>query len=197
MKNGIIGISQIPIHQHQCCYFIKRPFGNLLLFADELHSIDESVYFLMSSSGGLAKIILESTTSINDLHGKLFDQYGASIVCNTEREHFDLRAKVQRLKDFADPQLKFIFTPHYNLIILNQKKLKVMIAGNMIFYDGKQIFSKQQNITSFIHELQVQEKIDLIYFTHFQKNSALSFRKINLMSHLTDSIFSFLKQKKD
>ena len=173
----MLGVFQIKVSSNSCCYFVKRPFGNLLLFANNIILLENSDLNLMSSYGGLFKILIESTQDINDTHGLLFTKYGASILCDIEKEHFDPRIKVERLKDFIDPAINFIFYSGKNIIILKQDNKNIMFVGNECkLLNDKSVLHKDQIITDYLSALQLKYKVDLIYFTNFETESVLTFK---------------------
>lgn len=183
----MLGVFQIKTSDNLCCYFVKRPFGNLLLFASNIVKLESSDYNLMSSYGGLFKILLESTEDINDIHGTLFTKYGASAICDTEKEHFDPRIKVERLKDFIDPGINFIFYSRKNVIILKQDNKNIMFVGNELkLLKDKSVTHNNQLITDYLSKLQLKYKVDLIYFTSFETDSVLTFK---------DNIFTSMLKK--
>lgn len=187
----MIGVHQINITQQESCYFVKRPFGNLLLFSDHLNEISKNEHDLFKSFGGISKNILESTQSINDTHRLIFRKYGANIVCDTIIKHFDKGAKVERLMDLVEPQIEFIFTQHYKFIILKQDPKKIMFVGKDILLKSDRILCQKKDITDQLIQIQEEKNVDLIYFTRHHGHSAISFKKKSLFSKLKNLAFPF------
>lgn len=185
------GIHQIQISSNNSCYFIKRPFGNLLIFADNLVELTSKEHELFKAYGGISKTFLESTQSINEQHRSLFTKYGAAVVCDTIKNHFDEGARVERLKDFSDPQIEFIFKPQYKLIILKQDNNKIMFVGNDLLFKEMNVLYDGRDITTDLLQLKNEKSIDLIYFTRFEGQSAIKFNQENVISKIT-SFFSSL-----
>lgn len=193
----MIGIFKIPLNPNRCCYFVKRPFGNLLLFADELGADLSSLHPLISSCGGLAKIFLESTQGISEGHSLLFKKYGADVICNTQKHFFHPLVKVERLQDLSEPNIFFQLTGPLKIILLEQNKKKVMFVGNEAHLISGQIYCQKIDITQKVQELVRIHRVELVYFTHYEKESVIHINKnkstiLNKFLNLLSSNFSVL-----
>jgi hypothetical protein len=172
----MIGLHKIEISENLCSYFVRRPFGNYLLFADELIAITDTQKNLIESCGGISKIILESTQNINDYHAHIFSRYGASALCDIEIEAFHPKVKIERLKDYRDPGFTFIFRGERKIIIVEQKNKIIMFVGKTFYFTKKgSVIFEGQDQTSYLLGLKNMYKVDLIYFTHFECLSVLNF----------------------
>lgn len=186
----MIGIQKFQINQNSCSYFIKRPFGNLLLFADELDQESGFNLDLVSSYGGLYKTILESSSSINTLHQKLFIKFGACVLCPMQNELFDQRVRLENIESFSDPNVNIIYKYEKNFIIIKQDEKNILFVGKAIkLINEKEVLYKDKNIIHEIFELKEKYKIDLVYFTSYKKDSALTFKKKSLFERLM-SVFN-------
>ena len=112
----MIGIQRLHITNNKCAYFIKRPFGNYIFFADELESISDRDIKLIDSQGGISKVFIESIENLNTFHYKLFERYGASAVCDIQKDIINANIKIERLKDRSDPSVKFLYHGEKKLI---------------------------------------------------------------------------------
>lgn len=183
----MIGIHQIPTTKNHCCYFVRRPFGNLLLFADTLEEQNDKNDELFKSQGGVYKIILESSQNINDLHGKLFNKFGASALIDMAKEYFDERIKIERLTSYTEPQVKFIFNGPRKVVIARQDGKNVMFVGAEHFLKkDKTVKLNGADDLEYIYQLKIEHQIDLIYFTHFEDKPVLTFQKKTLWDKLKE-----------
>lgn len=189
----MLGLHKINISENQCSYFVKRPFGNYLLFADSLKTLTKSQMELIESYGGISKLTLESSQNINKAHGQIFSRYGASAICDIQIESFHPDIKIERLKDFRDPALTFVYKGQKKLVIFEQKGKKILIAGKE-FYLAKDKSVNFQGLDhmTFLMNLKEAHKIDLIYFTHFEDLSVLQFKPNSTLAKIKGLIKSTL-----
>lgn len=186
----MLAIFQIKISDGHCSYFVKRSFGNYLLFADGLEHLDQSMHDLFQSYGGISKLILESTQAINELHGSLFEKYGTSAVCSLEKSYFDDLIKVERLKDFVDPSITFYFQSGKNVIFLKQKGKNVLFVGKEItLKSDNTVEHNSKDISDYIYSYKSKYEIDLIYFSRFENESVLVFHKDNFLKKILRKVF--------
>lgn len=183
----MIGIHQIPTSKKTCCYFVRRPFGNLLLFADTLEKQNDKNDELFKSQGGIYKIILESSQNINDLHGRLFNKFGASALIDMAKDYFDERIKIERLTSYTEPQVQFLFKGPRKVIIARQDGKNVMFVGSEHYLTkDKKVKLGGSDDLEYIYKLKTDHQIDLIYFSHFEDKPVLTFKKKNLWDKFKD-----------
>lgn len=189
----MLGIHQIKISNNLCSYFVKRPFGNYLVFADKLISLSHADENLFELYGGVSKTLLESTENINDFHGHIFNRYGSSALCDIEIESFHPKIKIERLKDHPDPDIDFIFRGEKKLIVFKQKDKNIMIMGKSFYLtkDNTVIFNGVDHL-NYVLDLKNKYGVDLIYFTHFESMPVMGFKKPSILSKIHKLLDKFM-----
>lgn len=168
-----LGIHQFKINDHQCSYFIERMFGNYLIFSDYIR---ETNYDFLKSKGGLYKQFMESPTHIDEIHGKIFDKYGAYAVGDFLKEIFHAKLPVERYGiDYVDPDLRYISQGSAKKIFLTQMNKPIMILGSEFYLSSDdKIFLNNTDITEKLTQEIIQKKIEFTLFTRFECSSHLT-----------------------
>ena len=78
-----------------------------------------------------------------------------------------------------------------SLFFFKQKDMNVLLAGkNLFFEEVKNIKFQDKNILNDILQLRQKLKFDIMYFTNYNKDSALNF---NIKRNLPLKVITFLK----
>lgn len=154
-----------------CAYFIVRPFGNLLIFADYISFINRD---LLKSLGGLSKMLFESRTNISTIHQELFNSFGASAVSDFLSEEFNSLLPLQRWNyEHVDPAIDWYHHGQKQMITFKQQEKNVCILGKELFLDNNTIMFQGRDISSEMLTFFNSKKVNLVYATHFSKGSCL------------------------
>lgn len=155
-------------------FFVTRPFGNYLIFADYIDSFDSSY---IESQGGLSKMLFESRSNISAIHAKLFDKYGASAVSDFISEEFNPNIPLQRWNyEHVDPALEWYHHGEKQIITFKQKDKIVSITGNSIELKNNQFFYKDKDISSELIDYFKKHKTDLVYASNFINSSCVKLK---------------------
>lgn len=168
------GIHSIPTDTGHC-YFIIRPFGNYLIFADHLKQYDEEIF---KQFGGLSKMFFESRSSINKIHKDLFDKFGTSAVSDFLIEEFHQDLPLHRWNiEHTDPALNWYHHGQRQLITFKQKDQIVTIICSEIYLDNKKFYLDKKDISESIYEHLEKQNTDLVYASHFSENACLKLKR--------------------
>jgi len=177
------GIHQFKNSKNSASYFVERPFGNLLIFSDDLNDIDHE---FIKSKGGLFRQYFESFEGITSLNKKLFKIYGAKGIGNWIDEKFDPEIALERFNiDFSDPSLNFYIQGASKYIVLKQGSKKVALLGSsfLLKANGDILCLGHDHTESMLNKLK-NDSVDLLYFTSFESQSSLVFKKLTVIEKI-------------
>jgi len=149
-----------------CSYFIKRPFGNFIVFSDELSPLHIDFF---QSKGGVYKQFVENPETVNKNQKDLFVKFGAFGVSRAPLEKASEDIPFEKWGvDFSDPTVRFRSTEDGQSVVLKQGDKKIAILGHSYFYkNSKDIFVDGVDKTEKIFGQLEAEGVSVVLFVRY------------------------------
>lgn len=158
----MLGVHRFQIDADKSAYFIERPFGNIIAFADQLNDIHCD---FIKSKGGVSKIFLDSFDSISEVHRNMFDKFGCYGVLDSYSEVFSDKLPLERIgKEFVDPHVIYLAHSDAKILILAQKDTTVGIFSNQYLFDQQKIFINGMDKTMDILGVIKKYNLSMLFF---------------------------------
>ncbi len=171
----MLGIHKLTISDHQCSYFIERPFGNYLIFSDKLENIQSDFF---RSKGGIYKQFIENVDELQPTQAKLFQEFGSYGVGLFEGEKFHEYLPLESYgATYADPLVKFVEQDHGKLVYFAQKNSRVIIFGKDFYLteSGEILLHRKALNDYFVKTIQLYQP-HFLFFTSFADSSHLKLK---------------------
>lgn len=162
-----LGLHHIKNSETSCSYFVRRPFGNYIIFSDDLSPLHIDFF---QSKGGVYKQFLEDSSVVNKNQKDLFVKFGAAGVVSKNSTNFSEDIPIEFFaKDFADPLIRFRDDEQGGKsILLKQNEKKVIFLGKKYFYkESKEIVFNGENKTEELFSQFEKEGVEVVFFSHY------------------------------
>lgn len=166
----MIGIHRLENIDSSFSYFLERPFGNIIIYADEVHHVYSD---LITSKGGLAHMFFSHCKKATQTHQKYFSLYGSDGVAIDETKNQEDTIPIRIFgQNYTDPQItKRVYKDNHVLEISQKGKKLTILNKDFHLTASKEIILEQKDITADLYLFLKQYKIDNIYFTNTFKQS--------------------------
>lgn len=152
-------------------YFVERKFGNLLLFADKLETLDYDFY---KSRGGVYLQYIEDLKQLSNVHSELFSKLGAVAV---SVEGFEKEPQALAVREYCKGLDKEIHIFDYNggaIASFEQAGKKVWILGNQFYFSRQEkIFLNTEDVTDDLLDKAEDKDVSLVLCSWHEANSVL------------------------
>lgn len=161
-----LDLHHIKNSESSCSYFLKRPFGNYIIFSDGLSPLHVNFF---QSKGGVYKQFIEDPTLVNRNQKDLFIKFGAAGVASGSLEK---AVETIPFEDwgagFSDPTMRFRNVDGLQSVILKQGDQKISILGKSYFYkNSKDIIVNGEDRTEEIFSGLEAEGVGVVLFCSY------------------------------
>ncbi len=170
------GVHQFIHSTGRASYFVERPFGNILVFSDDIEQVDHD---FVKAKGGLFRQYFESPEGVNSLNRQLFRIYGAKAVGCWSQEAFDHAIVLERFGiDFSDPSIKFKTQGEAKYLVISQKSKKMAVMGSSfdLKATGEIMVLGHEQTDNILTKLK-NDSVDIVFFSSFEKENSLVFKE--------------------
>jgi hypothetical protein len=171
----MVMLHRIPFKQNDC-YFVVRPWGNMLIYPYHLQSDGDTQHFM--AKGGVYRQLTFESRPILSGQCYLFHKFGAALVTPMEVEyHHEVKIE-QNDVDFYDPYITYFKHDHLQAFKLMVKEVTYyFLDQNFTLKQGKLIIQNsnhQQTAQQFLQMLN-PKKGDQIYCPQAQGHNCYIF----------------------
>jgi len=161
-----LDLHHIKNSESSCSYFVKRPFGNYIIFSDGLSPL-HVVFF--QSKGGVYKQFVENPTELNKNQKDLFIKFGAAGVVTSSLEKSVETIPFEKWGEgFSDPTMRFRNKDGLQSVLLKQGDKKVVFLGKSYFYkDSKEVIVNGEDKTEEVFSSLEAEGVTVVLFCSY------------------------------
>jgi hypothetical protein len=152
-------------------YFVERKFGNLLLFADKLETLDYDFY---KSRGGVYLQYIEDLQQLSQVHTEIFNKLGATAVSVQKFSEEPEPLAVREYCGGLDKEIKIFPFQGASIASFDQLGKKVWILGNQFYFSRQEkIFLNTEDITDDLLDQAEAKDVSLVLCSWHEANSVL------------------------
>lgn len=161
-----LDLHHIKNSESSCSYFIKRPFGNYIIFSDGLSPLHVDFF---QSKGGVYKQFIENPGLLNKNQKSLFVKFGAVGVVKPPHAPALEDIPFEEWGDgFSDPTMRFHNNDGQQSVVFKQGGKKIVILGSAYHYkDSKDIIVKGEDRTEEIFSDLESKGVSVVLFCSY------------------------------